>query len=498
MATTPRSKPKTAAPQQYDPPVDSESPLSSSEFSDSESDVDHDQQPLTGIKASPKSKPPQHLRKQVQAAKAASSSNTGRIIGIGVAVVALIALLIGGAIWAQKTGKFASLGGSKSSGDETGSTSSASEVPPTEGPLGTGNSSSSWTTSSTTAPPPTNTLTSGNDTTPSNGNNLTSTSGAKFYTSLVAFGASYTENAHARDQKYKSSLRDYAPFNKYGGRYTNGMVAVEYLVQKDLDPPLPSGSNPINLLDYAYGGALVDNSIGGSESSPSATKDQVVQFLFDLKSNTTMLGQGRTLIYFNIGINSIADIWTSAISSKLTSEATTKASDDVTSNLNSLASQLMAICSDPNLGRSASNGVDLLIVGIPPLGTIPTYTLQVDNDQRSIAALKTLSDQYNAGVKKMTTNLKSGAHCGSEAMFYDLSALWKDMYADSSDYGIQEKPVTTPCYNSKTGEVCNNPQDYLYFDTLHPVTSVHQIMAQKFSSVFIGQSSQLQNDGATI
>lgn len=39
-------------------------------------------------------------------------------------------------------------------------------------------------------------------------------------------------------------------------------------------------------------------------------------------------------------------------------------------------------------------------------------------------------------------------------------------------YGITAG--TKPCYTSSNGKVCKNSRQYLYFDTLHPVTTIHQ------------------------
>lgn len=46
------------------------------------------------------------------------------------------------------------------------------------------------------------------------------------------------------------------------------------------------------------------------------------------------------------------------------------------------------------------------------------------------------------------------------------------MTKSPGSYGI--KAGTTPCYNSSTGGVCKNPSQFLYFDTLHPVTTIHK------------------------
>lgn len=80
-------------------------------------------------------------------------------------------------------------------------------------------------------------------------------SAAKFYSALVAFGASYTDNAHARNASYADSLRNYYPYTKYGGKYTNGKVTVEYMVA-GASPALKRGTANAVLLDCEYGLSL--------------------------------------------------------------------------------------------------------------------------------------------------------------------------------------------------------------------------------------------------
>lgn len=91
-----------------------------------------------------------------------------------------------------------------------------------------------------------------------------------YYSTVIAFGASYTgklykyiytislismffeakekfllflDNAHARASQYSGSLRNYWPFTLYGGRYANGPVAVEQIVDPSTSPPLTRSGN---------------------------------------------------------------------------------------------------------------------------------------------------------------------------------------------------------------------------------------------------------------
>ncbi|GAA5913064.1 hypothetical protein JCM6882_005552 [Rhodosporidiobolus microsporus] len=75
---------------------------------------------------------------------------------------------------------------------------------------------------------------------------------ANYYSALVAFGASYTDNAHPRDAIYNGTVRDYYPYSNYGGRYTNGLIAVEYMVQANLSTPLKQRESGVKLLDCGF------------------------------------------------------------------------------------------------------------------------------------------------------------------------------------------------------------------------------------------------------
>ncbi|BGP34997.1 hypothetical protein JCM10296v2_006821 [Rhodotorula toruloides] len=305
--------------------------------------------------------------------------------------------------------------------------------------------------------------------------------GASYYSSLVAFGASYTDNAHARAPQYAGSLRQYAPYSKYGGRYSNGPVAVEYMVKASTKPAMPQNGKGVKLLDYAFGGSVVQNGLAGTGSAWPATQDQVASFLSDLKNGKAAVGSGRTLFYFNSGVNPVTQIWKAALSSRLSSSALSIAQSAVTANTAALSSYARSISSDSTVGAK-TNGADFLIVGIPQLDLVPAMqALAPPNQQpKALAVLKTLADQYNEELKAFVTAFQ-GEVKGGNALWFDLAGLWSSMTNSPGLYGITAG--TKPCYTSSNGKVCKNPSHFLYFDTLHPVTTVHQLMAEKMNGV---------------
>jgi hypothetical protein len=73
-------------------------------------------------------------------------------------------------------------------------------------------------------------------------------------------------------------------------------------------------------------------------------------------------------------------------------------------------------------------------------------------------------------------------------MYFDLAAMWKSLHSSPRGSGITVAPVTTTCYNSVTGAICGNPQNYLYFDSLHPVSSVHKLFVLLPLSFFLNEA----------
>ncbi|GAA5853060.1 hypothetical protein JCM8547_000187 [Rhodosporidiobolus lusitaniae] len=317
--------------------------------------------------------------------------------------------------------------------------------------------------------------------------------GQNYYSALVAVGASYTDNAHSRDAAYAGSLRQYWPYNKFDGRYSNGPVAVEYMVgsSSTVSPALKQ-KGAIKLLDYAYGGSVIQNGLSGTGASWPAAKDQIASYLSHLKSGNAAIGAGRVLHYFNSGINPVSQVWNNALSAGMSATAISNAKAAITANVQAMATAIRTINSD-NTVYTTIHGADYLIVGIPAMEIVPTVANQIPSTYstrqrtQALALMKTLSEQFNSELQAFSkTFVVEARKRGGRVYFYDLAALWRSLHSSPRTNGITVSPVSSTCYNSVTGGVCTNSQNYLYFDTLHPVTSVHKLMAQKMNALVLG------------
>ncbi|SGY77073.1 BQ5605_C005g03550 [Microbotryum silenes-dioicae] len=333
------------------------------------------------------------------------------------------------------------------------------------------------------------------------------------YSALVAFGASFTDNAHARAAKYLASIRNFAPY--INGRYSNGPVEVEYMVDPTVSPAMPvaAGVTKVKLIDCecaissprgcleadkylkiipleshkdAFGGSVILNGLAGTEGTASAPGivTQMSMYLSDLKTKTGNVGSGRVLHYFNSGINPVEQIWYRSIRNGLSTSATQAARISLTLSVNTYITGIVKLINDPTLVSEVVTA-DYMVVGIPPLDTVPSFRFLVpsrfsnSDRQQALAQLSVLSQMYNFALQTLVVQLRAAAGPISRVWYYDLTALWQEMYKSPGSYGITVSPVTTPCYSK--GKLCANPKSFLYFDTLHPVTSVHRMMAQNMN-----------------
>lgn len=67
--------------------------------------------------------------------------------------------------------------------------------------------------------------------------------------------------------------------------------------------------------------------------------------------------------------------------------------------------------------------MDFFIVGIPPLDIVPSFTYTANGNVASLAALKTLVEQFNTGLSIFATSFAGQLHGGNMATFFDLAAL---------------------------------------------------------------------------
>ncbi|POY76407.1 hypothetical protein BMF94_0605 [Rhodotorula taiwanensis] len=316
------------------------------------------------------------------------------------------------------------------------------------------------------------------------------------YSTLVAFGASYTDNAHWRSNANSGSLRNYAPWSTWGGRYSNGPVAVEYMVDPTVSPALPQN---------AYGGSVIQNGLDGTGASWPCSKDQVrawvalvrsvrqpltclnmqvATYLADVSSGAVAATSGRTLLYFNTGINPVLAIFGNMLKGGSSAKAIAYAQAAVSNNVAALATSIRSLNTAPK-----STGRDYLIVGIPQMDLVPVASGSIPSSystqqrQAALGQIQALTNQYNAELAAFAQAFQNEVTTG-KVYWFDLAALWQSLTNSPASYGITQGTKT--CVSGSG--MCQNPSQYLYMDSLHPVTTVHKLWAQQMNALVAGSS----------
>jgi phospholipase/lecithinase/hemolysin len=110
---------------------------------------------------------------------------------------------------------------------------------------------------------------------------------------------------------------------------------------------------------------------------------------------------------------------------------------------------------------------DFLVPNLPDIGLTPAA---IAAGSAAVTAAHQLTLQFNAALAQDLAGL-GGVNVFSMDVYSELNGI----IADPSQYGFTD--VTDPCFNSTTGSVCSTPSSYLFWDTVHPTTAGHALLA---------------------
>jgi outer membrane lipase/esterase len=243
----------------------------------------------------------------------------------------------------------------------------------------------------------------------------------------------------------------------FQGRFSNGEVYAGILAEQlgvTLEPSLAGGRN------YAFGGARTDYSrleppLGPYPAGAYPWTLDAQRAAFLAEAGPRRADPTGLYVVFS-GSNDIADILQFGLDPAATIAKTVEGIRNVV------------------LAFEAAGARHVVVINVPDLGVAPAFA----RFGPAVAALATaLAQQYNATLDAMLADISS-----LNIIRFDSFALMGDVVADPGAYGLTN--VTDPCYSgfvepNPAATECPNPQDYLFWDFLHPTTVFHGILADE-------------------
>lgn len=242
-----------------------------------------------------------------------------------------------------------------------------------------------------------------------------------------------------------------APY--FNGRFTNGLTYADHLAAQlglTNQPSLIGGN------DYAFGGARTSSHFLGSQAS---ILGQVDGF-----ASTTPGADPNALFVVFGGANDIQDaIRASAVGGfGLGQSLALAAADNVATAVANLASD---------------GATRFLVPNTPNLARVPRINELANPGLSSIAT--SLAMLFNNELTMKLDGLVFSL--GIDITRFDTFAILEDVVANPANFGLGN--VTDRCYTGDDlnftggGSVCASPDNYLFWDGIHPGATMHQVLA---------------------
>ncbi|MDA9272083.1 SGNH/GDSL hydrolase family protein [bacterium] len=281
---------------------------------------------------------------------------------------------------------------------------------------------------------------------------------------VVVFGDSLSDNGNLYEYM-KHQMPISPPY--YQGRFTNGPVWVELLVQSYY-----ANDPRSHLLDYAFGGAGIAVEDGDDDDETLFTlRREIDSYLLAHQDKA----DAKSLFVMWMGSNNYLAI-----------------PDDVEQTVDDVILGIRE-----NLERLVLKGAKhIMVINLPDLGQTPAA-----RDFDAVDILTDCSAKHNANLKSMIEEFKI-QYPDVQWIHFDVNQMLLDILHNPAQFGFTNTSDT--CYEeiidhpsaksvlnlastitphkSLSGDPCAG---YLFFDPVHPSMLAHQLMSDRMNQLFI-------------
>lgn len=212
----------------------------------------------------------------------------------------------------------------------------------------------------------------------------------------------------------------------FQGRYSNGRVWVEYLSEK-------LSVKRVN--NFAYGGATT---VSDRSSLVPGLLAQVQSF---------------TQTHPQVNSNGLYVLWAGA-------NDYLQGASNVAIPVENIKQAIVDLS-----GRGAQR---ILVANLPNLGQLPAT-----RNSSNAAQLSSLTQQHNQSLRR-SLKVLSQESPDLQIAILDANALYREAISDPKKFGFTQ--VTSACLSGS--RTCGHPDQFLFWDDIHPTTKAHRILAE--------------------
>ena len=261
------------------------------------------------------------------------------------------------------------------------------------------------------------------------------------YKNLVIFGDSLSDTGNA----YKASGNTFPPSPpNYQGRASNGLIWVDYFA-----PDLQFTNQSIQ--NYAFFGANTGVSNTFGQTTVPGLLTQIQQFK---TVNTNPIGKDGLYVIW-AGANDFLNL-------------ATDPTEPVKNAVNNISSAIATL---------AELGAKEIVVGnLTDLGSLPGSIAS-----NNVANARAISIGFNAALTQALTNLEPALNV--DLSLVDIFGLSTAVQANPANYKFTN--ITQPLITVTTPV---NPDQYAFWDDVHPTTRLHQLVTDTFENTLLNDA----------
>jgi len=274
------------------------------------------------------------------------------------------------------------------------------------------------------------------------------------YTSLYVFGDSLSDNGNA----FELSGGVWPPSPPYAQRFSNGPTTAELLAAR-------------------LGVASVPSSLGGTNFAVGGATTGTRNFSFEVQDpfplpaaleSTGMLVQLNSFVTSGPSFNpdtSLFMVWSGPNDFFLALAQ----GEDIPTTIGNAVTNIATIVG----ALAAAGATDILVPNMPNLATTPFGQVQTPEAQAALAAL---SGGFNTLLAQAIADLRAATLLN--LIEFDVAGLLDELVANPAEFGFDN--VTEACLDPEDpSAVLGGCAGYLYFDSVHPTTAAHMILADR-------------------